>query len=325
MTNCVKNHVSRGGLGLLLITVAAAGCGVPKEQHDRALAHITTLRRGLDDAQSQNKRTTGLVDGLQRDLVKMQGLLAKVIAPKACPDCPSCDCPRPKPDPRALYRVPVSAKDPWMGARNPLVTIVAFQDFECPYCKWAACQMKLLVAAYPKDVRVVFKNSPLAFHPGALPAAVAAMAAFKQKGNRGFWAFHDRLYPMKECVAKPPMPPVRQWLPRVYNKTGAPKLDASHLMRIAKEIGLNMGRFKRDIASPAMTQAVQASRAAAVSLGAKGTPSFFINGRYLRGARPFARFKVLIDAEIKRVRVLIRQGRVRRSHVYRAILALGTD
>ena len=67
----------------------------------------------------------------------------------------------------------------------------------------------------------------------------------------------------------------------------------------AKEIGLDVERFKRDLASGAVKDRVAEDLAEAEKLGVTGTPAFFINGRFLSGAQPFANFKRMIDTALE--------------------------
>ena len=80
---------------------------------------------------------------------------------------------------------------PVKGATNPVVTIVEFSDFECPFCKQVQSALKQIVDSYGPEVRLVFKHLPLEGHRNSLPAARAAYCAAEQ-GR--FWQFHDALF-----------------------------------------------------------------------------------------------------------------------------------
>jgi protein-disulfide isomerase len=122
-------------------------------------------------------------------------------------------------------------------------------------------------------VRIAWKNQPLSFHPNAMPAAEAAMAAYEQ-GNDKFWAMHDKLFEKQNDLS-----------PALYEQT-------------AKEIGLNLGRWKSAVESHAAQASIQSDMSAGSAVGASGTPTFFINGKKLVGAMPFDSFKQVIDAEL---------------------------
>ncbi len=74
----------------------------------------------------------------------------------------------PQPDPAAVYRVPVNG-EPQRGANDALVTIVQFSDFQCPFCGRVEPTISQIEERYGRDVRVVWMNNPLPFHPNARP------------------------------------------------------------------------------------------------------------------------------------------------------------
>jgi protein-disulfide isomerase len=91
--------------------------------------------------------------------------------------------------------IPVTAADPSWGSPQALVTIVVFSDLECPFCARVLRTMDELRKIYGKDqLRIVWKNYPLAFHKNARPAAEAAMAVFALRGSPWFFAYHDALF-----------------------------------------------------------------------------------------------------------------------------------
>ncbi|MBK8593896.1 MAG: thioredoxin domain-containing protein [Sandaracinaceae bacterium] len=71
--------------------------------------------------------------------------------------------------------------------------MVVFSDFQCPFCARLNPTVEQLMRAYPTQLRVVWRNLPLAFHPNAMPAAEAAMEASAQGGDRAFWQMYDLL------------------------------------------------------------------------------------------------------------------------------------
>ena len=116
---------------------------------------------------------------------------------------------------------------------------------------------------YGDKVRIVWKHNPLPFHPNAMPAALASMAAHEQ-GK--FWEYHDKVFANQQKMARP------------------------DLLRHAQELGLDVKRFEQALNAARAKPAIDADAAEARSLGATGTPAFFINGRYLSGAKPFEEF-----------------------------------
>jgi predicted DsbA family dithiol-disulfide isomerase len=159
------------------------------------------------------------------------------------------------------------------GPQAAPVTIVEFSDFECPFCVRAAPVLKKVLATYPDKVRLVHRDMPLPIHPLAIKAAEAAACAGDQDR---FWEMHDRLF------------------------AAAGKLAVADLKSYAAELGLDAPAFDACLDSGRNETRWQAGRQAAQSYGVTGTPAFFINGRFVSGARPFEVFAEIIDDELAR-------------------------
>src|SRR5215472_2020977 len=84
---------------------------------------------------------------------------------------------------------------PSIGTPGAPVVLVEFSDFQCPYCKAEAQELrKNLIAAYPTQVRLYFKTYPLeSLHPWAKAAAIASKCVAKQIPD-GFWTYHDWIF-----------------------------------------------------------------------------------------------------------------------------------
>src|SRR5947209_14241364 len=177
------------------------------------------------------------------------------------------------PEPPVLT-VPLGDGPTWGSPAAP-VTIVEFADFECPVCKESLPVLQEVRSLYPEQVRIVYRNFPLASHPQARPAAEAAHCAHEQ-GQ--FWAYHDALF------AK------------------APDLQASDYVRLAERLKLNAADFAACLSSDRPKVAVAKDLADAQALGLSGTPTFFINGRYLSGYQTLDTLKQYIDRELQAVR-----------------------
>ena len=137
-------------------------------------------------------------------------------------------------------------------------------------------------------MRVAFKHNPLSFHNRAMPAAKAAQAA----GRQGkFWEMHDKLFENNKDMS-----------------------DANFKVW-AKEIGLNVKKFEKDMADPDLEKEIKQMQADGIKIGARGTPAFFINGRFLSGAQPAANFQKVIDEELEKAKKLVATG-VSRRKVY---------
>ena len=128
---------------------------------------------------------------------------------------------------------------------------------------------------YPKQLKIVFKQQPLPFHKDARPAAKASLAAHKQ-GK--FWEYHDVLFENMK------------------------KLKQEDLEGYAKGLKLNMKKFKKDMADASLEEQVKRDQALAAKIGARGTPTSFVNGFMVRGAQPVAAFKKIIDRELAKAK-----------------------
>src|SRR5690606_19039356 len=106
----------------------------------------------------------------------------------------------PPPD-TTVWAVPVYEDDPKKGGKEPLVTIVEFSEFQCPFCKRVLPTMKQIIDTYGDDVQIVWKDNPLGFHPRAQPASNVARAVYKAKGDKGFWDAHDKIFESQPKLA----------------------------------------------------------------------------------------------------------------------------
>jgi len=186
-----------------------------------------------------------------------------------------------QPAPAAAKKVDIPADAPSQGPKFAKVTVVEFSDFQCPFCSRAIPTLKKVEEVYGKDVRVVFRHQPLPFHNNAKLAAEASMAADEQ-GK--FWPYHDKL----------------------FANQGA--LDRDSLENYARELGLNLEKFKHALDSGKFRARVESDSAAGNALGASGTPTFYVNGRPIVGAQPYETFKATIDEEIQRADKLLAAG-----------------
>ncbi|MEE8537415.1 MAG: thioredoxin domain-containing protein [Acidobacteriota bacterium] len=161
---------------------------------------------------------------------------------------------------------------PSIGPKDAPVTIIEFLDFQCPFCSRAEVTVQRIMREYPDKVRLVFKQHPLvAIHRQAMLASEAALAAHDQGRYR---EMHDKLFTISR------------------------ELTRENILKVGRDIGLNMDKFTADLDSGKYRATVESEIQQALSVGASGTPAFFINGRYLSGARPFEQFKPIVEQEI---------------------------
>lgn len=141
---------------------------------------------------------------------------------------------------------------PMRGSPMAPVTIYEFSDFQCPHCKMAAPELKKVVEESDGKAKLVFKQYPLPMHPKAREAAKAAVAADKQ-GK--FWEMHDLLF-----------------------KNQA-ELQRADFEQYAKQIGLDLKRFKADMESKETEKKIEADIAEGEAIGVDSTPTIFVNDR----------------------------------------------
>ena len=202
-------------------------------------------------------------------------------------------------DDKSVWKVPVAADDPVLGPKDALVTVIEFSDFQCPFCKRVEDTMKQVVTTYGNDVRVVWKDNPLPFHPRAKPAAALARFAYVKKGDKGFWDAHHAIF------------------------ENAPKLEDDDLKGLAEKLGLPWDQVKSAIDGNKFGERFDQSVDQASDFQARGTPHFFINGVRLSGAQPFEKFKATIDEQLAKAKALL--PKVSRAKLYEEITKEGKE
>lgn len=144
------------------------------------------------------------------------------------------------------------ADTPTKGEADAAITIVEFADFECPHCKLAAHILDDVREKYEGKVRIAYKFFPLASHPNGELAARAAVAAMRQ-GK--FWEMHALLFERQSS------------------------LEPSSFEKFAKELGLDVAKFKADFDSKETKERVARDRKEGDALEITGTPAIYVNGR----------------------------------------------
>jgi protein-disulfide isomerase len=196
----------------------------------------------------------------------------------------------------AVHRVP-DGRAPTKGGAQAKVTIDEFCEIECPYCRSVQPTLQKILDTYGDEVRIAWKHRPMPMHRNS---ALAAMAAEAAQDQGRFWQMHDKLFASQ----------------------GA--LDRASLERYAAELGLDMPRWKATLARPQTGALIDADAQEAGRFAVDGTPSFFVNGRFMAGAQLFEAFKAVIDEEIKKADAKLAAG-VPRGELYAAFIAGGLD
>jgi len=240
----MRKRVSLTVLVLLCIPLLISGC-VDKKKIDEV-------------AETQKEMLTVL-----KSIEGKIGNLAKA-APAAAPSRPTIDY-------NKVHNLPIGSSA-IKGNKNAPVTIVEFSDFQCPYCSRLQPTLNQVLEAYPKDVKLVFKDFPLSFHKQAKNAAKAARAA----GEQGkFWEMHDLIFEKFSTV------------------------NEAMFKEFAGKLNLDMNKFNADYSSTKYDQLIEQDINMGRTAGVTGTPSLFLNGKRMQ-RRSFEDFKTAIDEILKK-------------------------
>ncbi len=153
--------------------------------------------------------------------------------------------------PIAPKKIDVS-DSPVKGNPNARITLVEFADYECPHCKRFQPVLRQIVEEFPNDVKLYFKHYPLPQHPNARLAAEGAVAAQKQ-GK--FWQYQEKLWDHQD------------------------DLNPAEIEKVAKETGLDLAKFRKDVASDAVKAKVAKDHDEGAAIGLQATPTLYIDGR----------------------------------------------
>jgi len=170
-----------------------------------------------------------------------------------------------------IYNITIDGL-PFKGPSDAAVTIAVFDDYQWPYCARLEPFFQQVLDKYPNDVKLVVKNFPLPSHKFAYKAATAALASNVQ-GK--FWEFHSKLF-------------------NNYNA-----INDAKIQDIAKELGLDMEKFNKDMQSPAIKTLISRDVNNGKQIGVRGTPTIFINGKTLRN-RSLPGIYQVIETELKK-------------------------
>jgi protein-disulfide isomerase len=163
------------------------------------------------------------------------------------------------------------------GPKNAPITVIEYSSFECPYCARGNLTINEVLNSYPTQVRLIYKHLPLEFQPKSLPAAKYFEAIALQN--------EEAAYKFKNLVFE--------------NQAELRSRGETFLNEVAKKVGANLGKLKKDLENPKVMERINADIAEAHSFGITGTPGFIINGVSLKGAYPFSEFKAVIDRHLE--------------------------
>lgn len=169
-----------------------------------------------------------------------------------------------------------SAGEPSMGAANAPITVVEFTDFRCGYCRKVRGTVDELHKKYGDKIRWVIKDSP--FQPGSMIMHKAANCVAQQNPAL-YWKYFDLMF-------------VDSRAPGITTDAG--------LEERAVRLGADAGKMRTCMKDPAMDAEIQKDLEEGGTAGVKGTPAFFVNGRFLEGAQPIEEFVAIIDDELQK-------------------------
>lgn len=235
---------------------------MPKDKRPSVVEIKKTIRQSLGQRSNQDRYSAYLEELKSKN---------KVEITLQAPEAPRVD-------------VATGENNPTMGPKNAKVKIIEFSDFECPFCARALPVIKQIKETYGDKVSITFRDFPLSFHRTAKKQAEAGACAHEQ--NK-FWEFHDKVFNAQGRV-------------QTGFSGGNEKGLIDALSDIAKESGLDREKFKECLESGRFSKEVEEDTRAGADAGVSSTPSFFVNGRLMAGAQPFAEFQRVIDAELKR-------------------------
>ena len=167
-------------------------------------------------------------------------------------------------------------REPLLGPADAPVKIVAFFDYQCPFCLKLHPLLEAVLAAFPEDVALIVRHFPLTSHPQAHAAALAAECA---RDQQHFAAYHTALFAHQDLVR------------------------AEAWQEIAQQAALpHLSRFASCVAqeAPAATVAHDLQQADALGLG--GTPALVINGHMRVGMVSADQFKQLVRKAIAKAK-----------------------
>lgn len=168
-----------------------------------------------------------------------------------------------------LPTISVNSDGPKIGSNDAKITIVAFSDFRCAFCRQSAGTIKQILQNYGDKVNVVFKHLPL--QPKSMNAAQASVCADEQ-GR--FWDYHDSLFALED-------------------------FSEEAFIKFAEKLNLNIPGFKSCMTSARSRTIILKDMEEAKRLGIDSTPNFIINGKLVRGAITFEDFSRFIETELK--------------------------
>lgn len=184
----------------------------------------------------------------------------------------SVDQSAPTVDASGRYSIPIGAADPRLGPNSAPVTVVIFSDYQCPFCARMKSIIESLRSDFPQEVRIVWKDLPLPMHEHAQLAALVGRAAYAAGGDAKFWEANQLIYDHQA------------------------EFSGSDGERVLQDLAGRLGlSWPPD---PVHNQHLRVDWDLAEQLDVRATPTTFVNGRPITGAKDYSEYHDLVEAEL---------------------------
>jgi protein-disulfide isomerase len=214
---------------------------------------------------------------IDEEITKAQGLISKGTKPSELYAELTKDGKGPPPPEMKDVPANLPANDPARGNMKAKVTVHEWSDFQCPFCGRVEPTVAQVMKDYGDKIKFVWHDLPLPMHPDAPLASQAGREAFAQKGPSAFWSMHDKMFANQQ------------------------KIKRDDLDGYAKELNLDMDKWKAALDGSTHTAEIDADKTAANSDSISGTPAFLVvpngakQGYFISGAQDYSKFRKVLD------------------------------
>ncbi|MCD4761212.1 DsbA family protein [bacterium] len=159
--------------------------------------------------------------------------------------------------------------DPWRGSHEPLINVIAYESFGCPFCKDNQPDLNKMMDKFGAVVRFTTKDFPTeSLHPNVFNAHLAAACANEQQK---YWEYYDLLF------------------------TNQGNFQRAHLKSLAEDINLDIEQFNECLDKDEFGREIRQDYSSGVEIGVVGTPSYIINGHLIAGAIPYDLWEQIVS------------------------------
>jgi protein-disulfide isomerase len=214
---------------------------------------------------------------IDEEIAKAQALISKGTKPSDIYDALTKDGKGPPPPETKDVPGSLPSNDPARGNMHAKVVIHEWSDFQCPFCGRVEPTVAQVMKDYGDKVKFVWHDLPLPMHPDAPLASQAAREAYAQKGPSAFWTMHDKMFSNQQHIKR------------------------DDLDGYAKELNLDMDKWKAALDGSTHTSEIEADKTAANGDQISGTPAFLVvagnakQGYFISGAQGYGKFRKVIE------------------------------